>query len=76
MSTPLQDAIIAQMRQGPVCVYEIAKRVTSTEKNVRRAVMLLQDRGIVRPKGWEASGKRKRMMFELVPFRQAQRSKP
>lgn len=64
--TPLQDDIVSDLTRGPACVHAIAKRVTSTEKNVRRAVMLLQGRGIVRPKGWEASGKRKRMMFELV----------
>lgn len=64
--TPLQDDIVDALAKGAACCHAIAKQVTSTEKNVRRAVMLLQDRGLVRPRGWEANGKRKRMMFELV----------
>ena len=64
--TPLQDDIIAELAKGPACVYAIADRVMSRDSVVRRAVLELQDRGLVRPKGWESSGKRKRMMFELV----------
>lgn len=71
MAMPLQDDIVAELRKGPACVYRIADRVMSRDTIVRAAVHKLQERGLVRPKGWESTGKRKRMMFELVEVRHA-----
>jgi hypothetical protein len=74
MATPLQDDIIAELTHGPACTYAIANRVMSRDSCVRRALNALQDRGLVRAMGWDSTGRRKRLMFELAPLRQAQRS--
>ena len=76
MATPLQDDIVAELTRGPACTYTIANRVMSRDSYVRRALNALQGRGLVRARGWDSTGKRKRLMFELVPLRQAQRSQP
>lgn len=66
MATPLQDDIVAELTRGPACTYAIANRVMSRDNCVRRAIAVLQARGMVRASGWDSTGKRKRLMFELV----------
>lgn len=74
--TPLQDDIVEVLAKGSACASVIARRVRSTTVCVKRAVSKLQDRGLVRTSGWQVDQGYRRLMFELVPLRQAQRSQP
>lgn len=64
--TPLQDDIVTALAQGSACATVIARRVRSTPGCVKRAVGMLQSRGLVRPSGWEVDRGYKRARFELV----------